>query len=232
MKERILALLLAKFAGVRKDCLTQLAGVLALQVTTEEEAQAAVDKLTADGVSQFVTDLRKDVDAEITKANKTYEDGLRRKYDFKEKEGEGNADPTNKQDGQQQPQGGVTLEAIAALIDAKIKPLQQERTASSRRDQIVAKLDAAKIEGRQRDMMLRSFDRAASTFKDDEDFNGYLSELDGDIEAFQQEKNDDDLSKQEKPIFGAVNKDGVSSGVADYIAAQSEQKASLSGKEV
>ena len=38
MKERILALLIAKFSGVRKDGLTALARSLALQCATEDEA--------------------------------------------------------------------------------------------------------------------------------------------------------------------------------------------------
>lgn len=40
MKEKILALLLTAFAGVRKDGLTQLARVISLQVANEEEAKA------------------------------------------------------------------------------------------------------------------------------------------------------------------------------------------------
>ena len=38
MKEKLLALLQTKFAGVRKDGLNQLATIMALTVTTEEEA--------------------------------------------------------------------------------------------------------------------------------------------------------------------------------------------------
>ena len=44
MKETILALLIAKFSGVRKDGLTALARSLALQCTTEDEAKALVEK--------------------------------------------------------------------------------------------------------------------------------------------------------------------------------------------
>lgn len=232
----ILALLQSKFAGVRKDGLQQLAAVISVQVANEEEANEVVGKLTADKVSKFVTDWRKTTDAEIAKANKTHEDGLRRKYDFKEKEA-----PDDPKPGEGTPPtgGALTADAIRAIIREETESIREgydglraEKTTATRREQFVAKLDAAKIEGKHRDMLLRSFDRAASTFKDDEDFNGYLTEMQGDIDALAQEQSDNELRNHEKPIFGAVNKDGISAGVADYIASQSESKPTLSGKEV
>jgi hypothetical protein len=42
MKEKILALLTAKFSGARKDGLSQMARGLALQASTEDEAKALV----------------------------------------------------------------------------------------------------------------------------------------------------------------------------------------------
>ena len=83
--------------------------------TTIEEANGVVDKLTADKVSQYVTDWRKVADAEISKANQTYENGLKEKYDFVEK-------------GKQTPptpptppaSGAITLDAISKLIDEKL----------------------------------------------------------------------------------------------------------------
>lgn len=237
LQEKILALLVAKFQGVRKDGLQQLAAALGLQVASEEEANQVVDKLTADKVSAFVTEWRRTADAEIKKANDTYEEGLRRKYDFKEKNTEtppapGNDKPT---DG-----GAVTLDAISKLIDNKLKGVQDsittlnaDKVATSRREQFVAKLDEAKVEGRQREMMLRNFDRAKTTFTNDDDFNNYMTEMQGDIAALQQERADSGLQGHEKPIFGAVNKDGVSSGVADYIKERAESNnKTLTGKEV
>ena len=79
-------------------------------------------------------------------------------------------------------------------------------------------------------MMLRNFDRL-NNFAKEEDFNSYMEEAQGDIAALQQENADKGLQGHEKPIFGAVNKDGISSGVADFIKAQTESK-TLTGKEV
>ena len=233
----ILALLQEKFAGERKDGLTQLAAFIGLNAANIEEATEVVGNLTADKVSKFVKDYRSRTDAEIAKANKTHEESLRRKYDFKEKEAPGESKP-----GEETPPtgGALTADAIRAIIREETKSIREgydglraEKTTATRREQFVARLDAAKIEGKQRDMLLRSFDRAATTFKDDEDFNGYLTEMQGDIDALAQEQSDNELRNHEKPIFGAVNKDGISAGVADYIASQqSSASPTLTGKEI
>lgn len=232
--EKILALLTAKFEGVRKDGLQQLASVIGLQVTTEEEANEVVGKLTAEKVSGFVTSWRSSADAEIAKANKTYEDGLKQKYDFVEK---GKQTPPAGAN-ELEPGGAITLDAISKLIDSKLSGVQSsitemnaDKVATSRRKLFVAKLDEAKLEGSTREMLIKNFDRA-NNFQSDEDFNGYIADLQGDIAALAQERADAGLSGHEKPIFGAVNKEGVSSGVADYIKAQTESKTAFTGKEV
>ena len=235
LQEQILALLVAKFQGVRKDGLQHLAAAIGLQVATIEEANGVVDKLTADKVSQYVTDWRKVADAEISKANQTYENILKEKYDFVEK---GKPTPPPTPPTPPAPGGAITLDAISKLIDEKLSGVQSSITeinankaATSRRELFVAELDNAKIEGKTREVMLKNFDRA-NTFASDEDFNSYLTEAKGDIAALAQERADAGLQGHDKPIFGAVNKEGVSSGVADYIKAQTESKTALTGKEV
>ena len=88
----ILALLVAKFPGVRKDGLNMLARLMALQTETEDEAKAAVERLTRDGVDAFVRDFRSDVDKEVSDGTRTFEENLRRKFDFVEKQSEPRAD--------------------------------------------------------------------------------------------------------------------------------------------
>ena len=234
----IFTLLQTKFAGVRKDGLQQLAAVIGVQVANEEEANEVVGKLTADQVSKFVTEWRKTADAEIAKANKTHEESLRRKYDFKEKE-QGGGDPKPGEQTPPAPAGALTAEQIREIIREENKVLREgydslraEKTTATRREQFVAKLEAAKIEGKQREMMLRSFDRVAPTFKDDEDFNGYLNEVQADLDGIAQEQSDKGLQGHDKPLFGAVTKEGISQGVADYIAAQSSPSPTLTGKEI
>ena len=83
--EQILALLVAKFQGTRKDGLEVLARALSQTTETIEEAQSVVDKMTPEKVASFIKDWRKSADTEIQKANQTYENGLKAKYDFVEK---------------------------------------------------------------------------------------------------------------------------------------------------
>lgn len=72
------------------------------------------------------------------------------------------------------------------------------------------------------------------TFKDDADFNGFMTAQAAHIATLAQEEADKDLQNHDKPIFGAVTKEGISEGVADYIKQRAEEtsKPTLTGKEV
>lgn len=232
--EEILALLQTKFVGARKDGLENLAGAIALQCSTIDEAQAIIDKLSDEKVKGFITDWRKKADAEITKATATHEKGLREKYNFAEKTGEGGKGAEGGE-GKETPAGGeLTLEAIGKLIDQRLEGVvttfSAKEAAKGYRATFEQELDKAGVKGRQREMMLRNFDRANS-FKTADEFNAYLAEAQGDIDAIKQEQADAGLGGQAKPIFGAVNKDGVSNAVADYLASQTPEN-KLSGKEI
>ena len=235
MKEKILALLLAKFAGVRKDGLTQLAAALSLQVTTDDEAATVVGKLTADQVNSFVTDWRKEADSEISKANKTYEDGLKKKFDFVEKKADpepGN-DPVNVG-------GPIDAKAIQTIVAEAVKavvaPLQQKieafesgNMAQTRRSQIEKELEGAPEIFKQK--VLKDFDRMK--FDNDEIFSAYLNETKVDAKALNQDLADQGLSAHGRPFRTAKPDSGkeVSSGVQDFIKTQAKDS-TAKGKEV
>lgn len=232
--EEILALLKTQFPGVREDGLQQLAAALSLQVETKDEATALVGKLTADKVEKFVKDWRSKTDAEISKSNQTYETSLKEKYDFVEKGKQTPPPPVTPPT-----DGAVTLETVKALIAEGLQGVQQSITsmsdakvAETRRGLFVAALDKAKLEGTKREMLLDNFGRM--TFKDDADFNGFMTAQAAHIATLAQEEADKDLQNHDKPIFGAVTKEGISEGVADYIKQRAEEtsKPTLTGKEV
>lgn len=235
MKEKILALLLAKFAGVRKDGLTQLATALSLQVTTDDEAATVVGKLTADQVNSFVTDWRKEADSEISKANKTYEDGLKKKYDFVEKkaEPEPGKDP-GKVDG---PIDSKAIQAIVAeAVKAVVAPLQQKieafesgNTTQSRKALIEKELEVSPAKFKEK--ILKDFERMK--FDNDESFNSYLNETKEDVKALNQDLADQGLSAHGRPFRTAKTDSGkeVSSGVQDFIKTQAKDS-TAKGKEV
>ena len=231
--EEILSLLKAQFPGVREDGLQQLAAAIGLQVATKDEATEIVGKLTADKVAQFVKDYRSKADAEIGKANKTYEEALRKKYDFKEKQTPTPPPPTPPAS----ETGALTLDQIKQLIhdemqgvQASITSIGAEKVAETRKGLFVAALDKAKVEGARRDMFLKNFGRL--TFKDDDDFNSFITEQEAQFAALAQEEADKGLLNGDKPIFGAVDKDGISAGVASYIAEKTAADKTLTGKKI
>ena len=57
--QQILALLTAKFTGVRKDALTAMARSLAVHCADEEAAKTIVDKMTDAQVNEFATEYRR-----------------------------------------------------------------------------------------------------------------------------------------------------------------------------
>lgn len=235
MKEKILALLEKTFPGVRKDGLNHIANTLALTVTTEEEATAAVGKLTADGVNSFITDWRRDADAEIDKANQTREANLRKKYDFVEKKEPGTGGtPTPPAPG-----GALDAAAIQNIVTEAVKaattPLLQEvatlksnATIANRRELLVKELDG--VTESYKNSVLGNF--GLIDFKDEEAFTEYLNGVKTNVATFKQELADRGLGQQGKPSFGTVNEDGVSAAVQSYVKEKTEGEKTLTGKEV
>lgn len=227
MKEKILALLLAKFAGVRKDGLAQLAASLSLQAADESEATTLIEKITADKVNDFVKDWRKDVDKEVSTSTKTFETTLKEKYDMVEKKTDDKKVDT--------PAPTDIAAIIAAEIAKAVNPLQQQLAGF--RGQEITKTRLQTLESKLTDVpetfksqKLKDFGRM--NFETDEAFNEYLAEFETDVTAFNQEMADKGLAGHGRPIMGGANKDGVSSSVASFIAAKTDDKAPLSGKEI
>lgn len=230
MKKTILALLIAKFSGVRKDGLAVLAGVLALQATTEDEAKGIVEKLTDAQVNDFVKDYRSDVDKEVNESNKTFESNLRKKYDFKEKETEPGGDPSEKTD-----PNDIAAMVKSAIADA-VKPLQDELNgyranalSDSRLKQLNEILGGCKDEAFKA-KALKDFGRM--TFNDDDAFNEFLNDTKTDVESANQRVADSNLSSESRPFFANKGDDGVSKGVAEFVESQKPGSDTFTGKQV
>lgn len=231
MKEKILALLVAQFAGVRKDGLMQLARSLALQCTTEEEAKALVEKLTEAQVKDFVKEFRAEVDKEVSDGRKTYETTLKKKYDFVERKPEpvpGGGEPGT---------GEQTTESIVAAAVAKaLEPFTKTMDAfnaktinDARLQQLNEKLADCKNEAfKQR--VLKDF--ARMSFDSDESFAEYLSETETDIATANQSVANEGLSNQGSPLFAQKDDSGVSSAVQSFVKSQNPEGNQFAGKEV
>ena len=228
MYEKILALLVAKHAGVRKDALAQMARSLTLTVTTEEEANGLVEKLPAEQVSNFAKEYRKYVDKEVSDAIKTFE-GTLKKFDVVDKK-----NPESGKDPNPADPNDIASIVKAAVAEA-IKPFQSELAGYKGLE--ITKTRLQTLEGKLKDVpetfksqKLKDFGRIS--FESDESFNEYLTESEADISAFNQEMANKGLTGQGKPMFGHKNADGVSAGVAAYIADKTTPAKDLGGKAV
>ncbi|MDR1348322.1 MAG: hypothetical protein LBJ63_07875 [Prevotellaceae bacterium] len=202
MKEKILALLLAAFAGARKDGLNHIAGVLSFQVDTEEKAKEVVGKLTADQINSFIAEWRREADAEISKANRTYEDGLKKKYDFVEKkQTESIVPPVSVEDSKID---ATTLQKMfSESIERVVKPLQEtiaslkgEKTKETRLLALNDKLKECSDENFKA-KALKDF--ARMTFETDNAFTEYLTDTEADVKTANQNMADSGLGEQGRP---------------------------------
>lgn len=227
--QEILALLIAKFSGARKDGLTQLARVLSLQCATKEEAEAAVNKLTDAQVGNFIKDFRADVDKEVSDGVKTSEANLRKKYDFKEKTVDPNPEPGG---------GGSDIAAIVEAAVAKaVKPyaekLEQFEKTDVNRSRL-QKLNDALASCKNttfKDQTLKDF--ARMQFADDASFDEYLTEKTADIATANQSFADDQMRQSGgTPMFANKDDQGVSKAVSDYVASMNPSNNQFAGKEI
>lgn len=224
--EQILALLQAKYPGVRKDGLAQLAHSIGLVADTDEDVNAAIAKLTEDKVNQFVTAWRKDADAENQKAAETREANLKAKFNLVDK---GNPTPTPQPQDKPAPQklGELTLEQLKEVMmqTAKeaVQPIAEQvhgfqlKDITATREQEVSKL-LDNLPGGYKNAVLGSF--RATEFKDDEAFKQFLETTKTDVASFKQELADKGLAADKAPIMGSQSPEGVSVAVSEYIKNQ------------
>ena len=229
MKKTILALLVAKFQGARKDGLNVLAGILALQASTEDEAKALVEKITDAQVNEFIKDYRKDVDKEVSESNKTFETNLRKKYDFKEKEVEPGNDPSKNPND--------IAEIVKAAVAAAVKPFEEKLSGYETKN--IADSRLAKLNEKLNDCKDETFkaqtlkDFARMTFANDDDFTQYLNDKTTDIANANQNVANAALGGASgKPLFAQKGDDGISKSVADFVASQKPEASAFTGKEV
>lgn len=230
MKEKILALLIAKFSGVRKDVLNHLARTFALQATNDDEAKALVDKLTDAQVDEYVKEFRADVDKEVSESNKTFEANLKKKYDFVDKGKKG-------EPGDPKPDPNNISEIVKAAVAEAVKPFQEklsgyeaDNIAKSRLQALTEKLNECKDETFKA-QTLKDF--ARMKFDTDDEFNEYLNEKVTDIATANQNMANAALNNSGgTPLFSPKEESGVSKGVAEFVASQKPENNTFTGKEI
>ena len=195
MKEKILALLVQKFQGVRKDGLAQMAKILAYQATTEEEAQALVTKLTSEQVTEFVRDYRSEIDREVSSGVKTHEDKLKGEFDFVKKP---KTEEPNPEDDKVPAWAKALIEQNKTLAN-ELTAIKSGKTTDVRRSKLEEVLKDTNPQFKA--MTLKQFGRMS--FETDESFEEFISETQTDAATFTQEQANAGLSGQARPVVGA-----------------------------
>jgi len=202
MKQKLLELLNAKFLGkgTRKDTLERLASAYTVQVTTEEEASALVEKITQEQVTNFEKEYRSDVDSEISKATKTALEKAGRDKEEEEPKPEG---------GEENPDPKDIATIIANAVAKATNPLMEEitaiksgKTSETRLSQINDILKDAKDETL-KNTISKNFGRMS--FENDETFAEYLTEIQADVTTSNQTITNQGLSNHRPGAGGAGN---------------------------
>lgn len=227
-QQQILALLVAKFGQARKDGLENLARTIAGLTETEDEAKAMVDKLTPEKIKEQETAFRSVVDSESQKAAATREKNLRDQYDFTEKK-------------QDPPQGGMTPEAIAKMIQdgitAGLKPYQDKLAAMEakgvndvRRGKLVESL--GQVPETYKNAIVAAFE--AQKFADDAAFDAYVEQQKTAAAELSKTLTQNQLGYMGNsftPPSGGGN-GGVSAAVQAFVKDKAEADAKPVGKEI
>jgi predicted RND superfamily exporter protein len=213
MYEKILALLIAKFAQARKDGLQQLARSLAIQVADETQAQALVEKIEDSQVTTFIKEWRKEVDSEISKGTKSFEENLKTKYDLVEKKTPISTSTTDDKNDI----ASVVAKAIADAVQplqAKLTALESGKTSENRKAVLVGKLSGAPETFK--NTVLKHFEKMQ--FATDEEFETFLTETEADSKTIEQELANKGLGFFPQPNVSTNKKNGeaVSSDIADW----------------
>ncbi|WP_333661582.1 hypothetical protein [Chishuiella changwenlii] len=204
MKQKLLELLNAKFLGkgTRKDTLERLASAYTVQVTTEDEASALVEKITQEQVTNFEKEYRSDVDSEISKATKTALEKAGKGKEGEERE-------TKPEGGEVNPDPKDLATIIANAVAKATNPLMEEitaiksgKTSETRLSQINEIIKDAKDETL-KNTISKNFGRMS--FENDETFAEYLTEIQADVTTSNQTITNQGLSNHRPGAGGAGN---------------------------
>lgn len=227
--EQILALLVAKHPGARKDVLVNIARNLAMVAGTDEDANKLIEGITDDKVAAFTKEFRSSIDREVTEATQTKETRLREKYNFVEKGNDGGnggkGDPGT--EGNQNPEIAALTKQIAALTGI-VTGMATERTTTTRRSQIEEVLKDVKDQS-YKDAILNNF--GYMSFEDDAKFAEWKESIAKAAAEKVQQQADEGLRGTGRVNFGKTGTDGVSEGVSAFIKeTTATEGATLGGK--
>ena len=210
----------SKFNGIRKDIALNIAQSINL-FEDEEIQNNLIEKLNEDKINSYSSEVRKGIDSEISKAQKTFEKNLRAKFDFIEK----NQNPTNEENKPINTENPTPTDIKKLIADAvklatenlqnQVSTLQNQNLFNARKKQIEQIIGGANLISTYKNSILSNFEQ--KKFESDEDFNNYLENTQKEIQTYEQELANLGLKANSNPTYGNVNESGISDAVAKYI---------------
>lgn len=222
MKEKILIALKTKFKNLGFGDSTFDTVATFLEATVTEETQ--IDNSVA-GVESLLKGFQADADKRVTTAVQKVKTETPPKGGDDKKQ-EPTMPPTQSDD---IPSWAKGLTDTISALTSKINTLESDKTIGTRKQTLEAKLKAANCSEQLQAKILKDFSRM--NFDKDEDFAAYLTETEQDVATLAQQTANDSLSAIPKPFMGTVNKDGVSTATAEYLATLGDgSKPAVQGK--
>ena len=124
----------------------------------------------------------------------------------------------------------AAVDAAVAPLNDKLNGYEAKTIAETRLQALNEKLNGCKDENFKA-QTLKDF--ARMNFKDDADFNEYLTGKEADIVTANQNKADADLSNSGgSPLFAQKEESGISKGVAEYVESLKPENTTFKGKEI
>lgn len=223
MFEKILAGLKTKFPGVDSKILERIAKKKAETTTTEDEVKTVVDGVT------FQSIIDSEGDRRANEAQSSAVSNYEKKYKLKD----GKPSEPPQQDPPQPPTppaGGKDSEVLKMLkqiqqdnqqLRTEINGMKTKELGNQRKDKFSALFEGASDKLKERYM--RNYDRL--TFKDDEDFNGWLDQQKPFIES--DIKEEKAQGAKTTPPVGGKRKPGEEAdpAVTAYLNAEASREA-------
>ena len=223
MFEKILAGLKTKFPGVDSKILERIAKKKAETTTTEDEVKTVVDGVT------FQSIIDSEGDRRANEAQSSAVSNYEKKYKLKD----GKPSEPPQQDPPQPPTppaGGKDSEVLKMLkqiqqdnqqLRTEINGMKTKKLGNQRKDKFSALFEGASDKLKERYM--RNYDRL--TFKDDEDFNGWLDQQKPFIES--DIKEEKAQGAKTTPPVGGKRKPGEEAdpAVTAYLNAEASREA-------
>jgi len=204
MKEKILALLKAKAAGVANEVLTGVAAWLAATVTTEEDIATAVD-----GVLPLLTTLQSENDRRVT-AFQQENTTLKAEVDKLKGKAPKKTDDPNPDD---VPAWAQAMIDQNKTLLSQVEALKTENIGKLHQQTLIAKLKELEVPDKFYTPAIKG-----RTFKDDAEVAALATEISESYKGYAQDLADQGLGQARPPVLSTkTDKEGVAEGVKTYL---------------